>query len=180
MSCVNSTSAEIVTGAGIPLKSLFGVNVISPVSGTIVYVPILLVVPCSNASTVVNSVTVFVLGSTNFAGCLAEAVTGSLADSTLNVGLPFCGRPCKFWLSALTGVAFTEVGTVTLGIYSPSIDCLTSLTTGVASVSLEIQSVVAPLVSCLRSVIPWASPTNPSSGVNSTFTSILLSATVNL
>ena len=96
MSCVNSTSAEIVAGDGIPLKSLFGVNVTSPVSGTIVYVPILLVVPCSNASTVVNSVTAFVLGSTNFAGYLAEAVTGVGEVSTVNVGLPFCGNPCKF------------------------------------------------------------------------------------
>ena len=82
----------------------------------------MLVVPCSNASTVVNSVTAFVLGSTNFAGYLAEAVTGTFADSTLNVGCPFCDKPCRFRLSAFTGVADTEVGTVTLGIYNPSID----------------------------------------------------------
>ena len=180
MSCVNSTSAEIVAGAGIPLKSLFGVNVTSPVSGTIVYVPILLVVPCSNASTVVNSVTVFVLGSTNFAGYLAEAVTGSLADSTLNVGLPFCGRPCKFWLSALTGVAFTEVGTVTSGIYNPSIVFNESFTFGRVAASGVPQSVVVLFVSWRRIEIPCALPMNPSAGVNSTFTSFLLSEIVNL
>ena len=119
----NSTSTEIVAGAGIPLKSLFGVNVTSPVSGTIVYVPILLVVPFSNASTVVSVVTVPVFGSTNFAGCVAEAVTGVDEVSTLNVGWPFCVNPCKFLLSAL----FTLVETTTSGIYNPSIEFKTSL-----------------------------------------------------
>ena len=105
------------------MKSLFGVNVTSPVSGAIVYVPILLVVPFSNASTVVSVVTVPVLGSTNFAGCSIDAVTGFVAVSTLNVGFPFCVNPCKFLLSAL----FTLVETTTSGIYNPSIEFKTSL-----------------------------------------------------
>ena len=68
------------------MKSLFGVNVTSPVSGTIVYVPITLFVPCSNALTIVAVVTVPVAGSTSFAGYFADGVTGSFAVSTLNVG----------------------------------------------------------------------------------------------
>ena len=180
MSCVNSTSAEIVAGAGIPLKSLFGVNVTSPVSGTIVYVPITLFVPCSNALTVGFVVTVPVAGSTNFAGYLAEAVTGVGEVSTVNVGCPFCGKPCKFWLSALIGVAFTEVGTVTSGIYNPSIVFNESFTFGRVAASGVPQSVVVLFVSWRRIVIPFALPTKPSTGVNSTFTSFPLSEIANL
>ena len=180
MSWDNSTSAETVTGAGTPWKSLFGVNVTSPVSGTIVYVPITLFVPCSNALTVVASVTVFDVGSTSFAGYFADGLTGSFAVSTLNVGCPFCGNPCKFWLSALIGVASTEVGTVTSGIYNPSIVFNESFTFGRVVASGVPQSVVVLFVSWRRIVIPFALPTKPSAGVNSTFTSFPLSEIANL
>ena len=183
MSWDNSTSAETVTGAGTPVKSLFGVNVTSPVSGTIVYVPITLFVPCSNALTVVAVVSVPVAGSTNFAGYLAEAVTGSLADSTLNVGLPFCGNPCRFLLSALFALVVTSPGTLTSGIYIPSIESKTLLIFVILGsfVGLKTpQSVVVLFVSWRRIETPCALPMNPSAGVNSTFTSMPFSATINL
>ena len=102
-------------------------NVTSPVSGTIVYVPITLFVPCSIALTVVASVTVFDVGSTSFAGYFAEGLTGSFSVSTLNVGCPFCGNPCRFLLSALFALVVISPGTLTSGIYIPSIESKTLL-----------------------------------------------------
>ena len=155
-------------------------NVTSPVSGTIVYVPITLFVPCSNALTVVAVVTVPVAGSTSFAGYFADGVTGSFAVSTLNVGWPFCGNPCIFLLSALFTLVTTSAGGVTSGIYNPSIESKILFILGSFVVSKLPQSVVVLLVSWRRIETPCALPMNPSAGVNSTFTSMPFSATINL
>ena len=164
LSCPSTRSNETIAGIGVPVKSFFGVNVTSPVNGLMVYVPILLLL-LSSASTVVAPVTSFVLGSTNLAGFVAVGVAGLLFHSPLNTGVPDCERPCKLLLDAFSDLPITT----TLGIYNPSILVL---------VFLFIQPVVASFVSCLRIVIPCASPTKPSSGVNCTSTSLLFAASV--
>ena len=70
--------ASTVAGTGVPVKSLFGVNVTSPVVGLIVYVPTVFPL-ASLAGIVVLSVGFPVSGSTNFAGWSASIFIGTLS-----------------------------------------------------------------------------------------------------
>ena len=76
-----------VAGTGVPVKSLFGVKVTTPVIGSIVYLPT--VFPFSSfAGIVLSSIGCFVTGSKNFAGCSSVIVIGAVGSPSVNVGLP--------------------------------------------------------------------------------------------
>ena len=84
--------ASTVAGTGVPVKSLFGVNVTSPVVGLIVYVPT--VFPLASLAGIVVSLVGFpVTGSTNFAGWSASIFIGTLSLPCVNVGVPLCSAP---------------------------------------------------------------------------------------
>ena len=74
-----------------PTKSLLGVNVTTPVVGSITYVPTVL--PSLVAGTSVESVVFPVVGSINLAG-LAELGVKLSPFPSLKVGVPVCVSPC--------------------------------------------------------------------------------------
>ena len=101
-----------MTPSGVPTKSLFGVNVISPVSGFNLYVPTCL--PSFIAGNSVASVGSFVVGSTNFTGFEASIVSGTSGSPAVNCGVSFCSFPC-FPVDVLSSPL--GVTSVTVGVY---------------------------------------------------------------
>ena len=133
--------AWTVTPSGVPTKSLFGVNVISPVSGFNLYVPTCL--PSFIAGNSVLSVGSFVVGSTNFTGFEASIVSGTSESPAVNCGVSFCSFPC-FPVDVLSSPL--GVTSVTVGVYF-----------AVAGV---------PLASLAWTVTPSGVPTKSLFGVN--------------
>ena len=104
------SAATTFAGSGVPVKSLFGWNVITPVVGSIVYVPTCL--PSFVAGRVVTSAPV---ESTNLIVVLS---IGAVVSPSLNIIVASCvwGRPCfpvVFLGSAVGSTASTS------GTYSP-------------------------------------------------------------
>ena len=92
-----------------------GVNVTSPVFGSIVYVP------SFGTFTVVSSVGCPVAGSTNLAGFVVSISTVSSLPLTVvfppvNVGVDFCGAP---WISCVSFSSPFGVTGLTNGVYLP-------------------------------------------------------------
>ena len=132
-------STWMVMGSGVPVKSLLGTNVTSPVSGSSVYVPTSL--PSHIAGIVVSSTGCPF--TTIFAGFSAEGLS-SVPSPSLNVGVPVWVAPCSPLdvLSSPVGSAFT------VGVY--------------------IAVAVVPFSFVASTVTPPAFPVNPSSGTKVT------------
>ena len=102
--------AWTVTPSGVPTKSLFGVNVTSPVVGFNLYVPTCL--PSFIAGNSVLSVGSPVSGSMNFAGWSPSIFIGTSGSPAVNCGVSFCSFPCfpVDVLSSPLGVTSVMVG----------------------------------------------------------------------
>ena len=75
-----------VAGSGVPVKSLFGLNVTTPVNGSITYLPI-------SFPSFVAGISVESTGcpfTTNLAGCSGVIVIGAVSSPCVNVGFPVC------------------------------------------------------------------------------------------
>ena len=72
------------------MKSLFGVNVTTPVNGSILYLPI-------SFPSFVAGISLSSTGcpfTTNLAGCSGVIVIGAVSSPCVNLGVTSCGCPC--------------------------------------------------------------------------------------
>ena len=126
---------------------MLGLNVTSPVAGSIVYVPTCL--PSFIAGNSVASVGSPVSGSMNLAGLSALIVIGATGSPSVNLGVCFCSCPCFPVDSTSSAVGVTGV---TVGVYLAvtgvpfaSFAC-TEIPSGVPTKSLFGVNVTSPVV----------------------------------
>ena len=94
------------------MKSLFGLNVTTPVVGSITYLP-------TSFPSFVAGISVESTGcpfTTNLAGCSGVIVIGAVSSPCVKTGLPVCSCPC--FPSDVTGAPVGVTG-VTSGVYFP-------------------------------------------------------------